>query len=206
MKSLQFIVPKQVIKYTSASRVKNTIMVKGTDLLAVTEVYLNNYPIEVWVKMTNTLLIIEVPEFLYNQSITSISLYGRVTDLSNASLSIELSDKSVEGMQKLVQRYVKYLLQTPGTNVFTPGGGGLNAMIGTNTTSEGKNINTRIIDAINSTNTLMFDEQANQLLPLSEKFLNASITSVTASEPDEIILSIKLLNQAGEVSNINLNI
>jgi hypothetical protein len=206
MKSLQFIVPKQIIKYTKATRNKNVLTIKGEELLKVTEVLLNNYTCDVWVKISDNTLLIEIPEFLHTQSITSIALFGKASNLSTATLSAEFNDKPVDGLQKLVQRYVKYLLQAPNSNAFTPGGGGLLSFIGTNTTEDGKNINSRVIDAISATNTLLFDEQAKQQLPLSEKLLGASVLGITASEPDEVIVSIKITNQAGVTATASVNL
>lgn len=206
MKSLQFIVPKQIIKYTKATRNKNVLTIKGEELLKVTEVLLNNYTCDVWVKISDNTLLIEIPEFLHAQSITSIALFGKASNLSTATLSAEFNDKPVDGLQKLVQRYVKYLLQAPNSNAFTPGGGGLLSFIGTNTTEDGKNINSRVIDAISATNVLVFDEQAKQQLPLSEKLLGASVLGITASEPDEVVVSIKITNQAGVTATAAVNL
>jgi hypothetical protein len=206
MKSLQFIVPKQIIKYTKATRNKNVLTIKGEELLKVTEVLLNNYTCDVWVKISDNTLLIEIPEFLHAQSITSIALFGKASNLSTATLSAEFNDKPVDGLQKLVQRYVKYLLQAPNSNAFTPGGGGLLSFIGTNTTEDGKNINSRVIDAISATNTLLFDEQAKQQLPLSEKLLGASVLGITAAEPDEVVVSIKITNQAGVTATAAVNL
>jgi hypothetical protein len=71
---------------------------------------------------------------------------------------------------------------------------------------DGKNINSRVIDAISATNTLLFDEQAKQQLPLSEKLLGASVLGITASEPDEVIVSIKITNQAGVTATASVNL
>jgi hypothetical protein len=88
MKSLQFIVPKQIIKYTKATRNKNVLTIKGEELLKVTEVLLNNYTCDVWVKISDNTLLIEIPEFLHTQSITSIALFGKASNLSTATLSV----------------------------------------------------------------------------------------------------------------------
>jgi hypothetical protein len=206
MRSLQFIIPKQIIQYNKVSRKGGTLTVQGTNLLSVTEILLNNYPVDVWVKVSDTLLLIEIPDFLQGVTIQNVSLYGKAINLSTAVLSAELNDKPIEGFQKLIQRWVKYLLQAPNSNVFTPGGGGLLDMVGRTTTDGGANIYSRVVDAVNVTNTLIFNEQTNQLLPLAEKLLGATIIGITTPSPDEIIVSIKITNQAGSATEFSINI
>lgn len=206
MRSLQFVVPKQIIQYDKVTRKGGTLTITGTNLLSVTEILLNSYSVEVWVKISDTLLLVEVPAFLQGITIESVSLYGKVTNLSNAMLSAEFNDKPVEGLQKLIQRWVKYLLQSPDSNVFNPGGGGLLAMVGTTVTNDNTNIYSRVVDAVNTTNKLVFDEQAGQLLPLAEKLLGATITGITTPSPDEVVVSIKITNQAGSASEFTISI
>jgi hypothetical protein len=206
MNALQFIIPKKQIKYKSANRNGQILILQGENFLEVDKIEINDQVITDYVKLSDNTIIIQLPNILSGVSITSIILLGRVVDLSTAVLVNELSDRIVSGPQKLIQRYIKYFLQSPNSNVFNSEGGGILKLIGQTNIDDDASIVSKLVDATNTAKNAVIREQANSSLPLSEKLLDVQIVDITLLAEDSIQIVKKLLNKAGQTTSFSLNI
>jgi hypothetical protein len=206
MTSLQFIIPKHQIKYKTATRKAQLLVLQGEDFLLVDTIEINSLTIKDYIKISDNTIIIQLPSILKNVPLSNIILLGRIKNLSNAVLINELSDTVVEGFQKLIQRYIKYFLQSPNSNIFSPSGGGVLKMIGQTTIDDGQSIISRLSDATKIAKDALIKEQSNLSLPLSEKLLDVQILNITMIADDNVQITKQIINKAGQNTSFNLNI
>lgn len=206
MKALQFIVPKQLIKYDSAKRKKDIVTIQGKNLLNVTSIEINEQTITEYIKISDNIIIAQLPTFLLQQPIEKLILLGPSLNNTNAVLVNELKDKSVSGTQKLIQRYIKIFLQSPNSNYFNKGGGGVLSMIGQTVIRDGQSIITRLLEATKITKEIIFAEQNVSRLPLNEKLLDVQILNIAMNNVDSVQLDKKIITKAGTESSFNLSL
>ena len=129
------------------------------------------------------------------------SNFTKTTSSSKLTFSIGNKTKTVEGILKLMQLFVKWLLQSPGSDVFnTERGGGLQEMVGRITDSRRMDgIIGVLTRAIQNTTSQIRSAQINTArLPLSERLLSADLIDFDVfSEHMEIRARIKLTSLAG---------
>jgi hypothetical protein len=208
-KQLEVIKFRDVVTVTALTRfVPNlsplTIEVIGEDFSSVEEVFVNDVKAPEIIVVNRTTLWVQLPEAAQNgiRSIEVISSAFTSFDQSKLSFKIGPRTKTIEGPLKLMQLFVKWMLQTPGSDIFNPArGGGLQELAGKVTTTRQMDpIIATITRSVNQTSTQIQRSQVAQpKLPLGERLLSADIVNVDVStQLMEAHLKISLLTMSGE--------
>lgn len=116
-----------------------SLVVQAETLQAVEQVLINGLASPSFVVYSETELVVEVPGVMQQAAITDILVLSSQASMTRQSM-IEFSLGSrvaaISGTQRLVQTFVRMLLRTPGSNLFSRTlGGGLITNIGRNITT-----------------------------------------------------------------------
>lgn len=137
MIDLRIIEIRDVLPVTSIEPVEGvdprTIRVRGSDLANVHELQINESPSPSIVIISGTEVLAQVPEALGDAPIRTVSAIShRLTKTKRSTITFAIGDTPgyVTGRERLIQSFLKLLLQTPGTDAFAPnlGGGVLKAV------------------------------------------------------------------------------
>ena len=180
-----------------------TLIVKGENFLSADRVLLND---------------IDVPEFLivdkntiYAQMPSNDTVIQTIEVVSSqftknvvgSKIMFELGNKTqkVDGLLKLVQLFTKWIMQSPGSDVFDPTrGGGLQDLVGkVGTTKDLQPVFAAITQAIQVTSDQIRAAQATQsALPLSERLLSATMVDLsTFDQQMEARVRVEIDSMAG---------
>jgi hypothetical protein len=201
---------KNVTKVSSSPPI---LQVTGEKFESATEVLINSISAQQWVATENDTILVYLPASLSTVPITSVAVITEdfVQNIPNL-VYFEIGSKiqAVEGIQKLIQNFVKILLQSPGSNKFQSVGGGLLKIAGQTLINGGdKTARTDIIDAVTRTKSYLFSAHSkNPKIPLAEKLLDAQVLSITVGEngKTDLIVSLAIKNRLGEQSSTNVAI
>ncbi len=195
-----------VLKVTKISSSPPILEVIGKSFVDATQVRLNDAIVTDWVLASSDRILVYIPSFLQKITIDTIVVLTEVLQSGDNFISFEIGYiEKVEGMDSLLQHFIKLLLQAPGTNVFNPIGGGILKLAGKNSVNFGTSIKADLIEAVDRTKNFILKDQANRKIPLSEKMANAEIVGLGFG-PDhtELILSILITNTLGQSISANI--
>lgn len=181
-----------------------TIEVKGVDFSTVAEVIINSVPSPEFVIINKQTMWVQLPDAAQNGISTIEVLSSKFTRTIAASkVLFQLGDKTraISGLPKLVQLFVKWLLQSPGSDIYDPSrGGGLQAIVGRiNSTRDMKAVTASITRAVDATVTQVRNSQVNQTkLAMSERLLSASLQDINVFEKQmEARARVRIISMAG---------
>jgi hypothetical protein len=181
-----------------------TLEVKGEDFRNVGQVFINEVSSPEFIIVSRGVMYVQVPTSV--ASIRTIEVISTdFTSTSQASkLQFEIGDKTstASGITKLMQLFVKWLLQSPGSDIFNPErGGGLLELVGQVGTSRkmGPVIST-VSRSIQNTVSQIRSAQVNVSgLPLSERLLSADLVDFDIFESQmEVRARVSLVSLAGQ--------
>ena len=164
-----------------------TVELRGTDFSSAETVNINETPVPEFMIVNKTTIYAQLPS--NDSPISSIEvLSSRFSrDVETAMLSFEVGNKTrkVDGILKLVQLFTKWILQSPGSDLFNPSrGGGLQQIVGKATT--GKDLQPVFASITRAVNTTVSQIRAVQInvpqLPLSERLLSADLVDMKIYE------------------------
>lgn len=164
-----------------------TVELRGTDFSSAETVNINETPVPEFMIVNKTTIYAQLPS--NDSPISSIEvLSSRFSrDVESAMLSFEIGNKTlkVDGILKLVQLFTKWILQSPGSDVFNPTrGGGLQQIVGKVATGRDMQpVFATITRAVNNTAAQIRAAQINTpQLPLSERLLSANLVDMRIYE------------------------
>lgn len=198
MRSLEYITPKYIIEFTSLSRTKNTLIIRGQNMNYVTNLYMNGQEVVDFIRLSDEVIIASIPTNLLKKQITPV-LYSSKKD-RDAILVPEITGKAIEGMHKLIQRYVKYFLQSPNSNIFNKQGGGVLDMRGM-LIEDKKQLTSKIYQATEIAKNAIQKEQKRYNLPPQERLLEVTIVSINMPQEDTLEVVQEITNAAGQTSS-----
>lgn len=156
-----------------------TIEIKGKDLRNVGQVVINDSPSPEFIIVNKTTIYAQLPSTVEVRSVELVgNRYTGVADYSKLDFEIGSKTRLVSGIQKLVQLFTKWILQSPGSDIFNPTrGGGLQDIVGQVTTSRNMApILGVVVRAVSSTTSQIRSAQVNTRgLPLDERLLSAEV-------------------------------
>lgn len=127
MIDLRVIEVRDILPVTSIEPLQDfeprTVRVRGSDLANVHEIYINEEPSPDIVILSATEALAQVPTVLANtaiRTVTAISQRLTRTPRSTITFAIGNTPGYITGRDRLVQTFLKLLLQTPGTDAFSP--------------------------------------------------------------------------------------
>jgi hypothetical protein len=213
----QVVFPQEAIRLTSVQNVPGmpvrTLEVLGEDFRSAAEVYLNDVPAPEFVVVTPTKLLVEVPEILTTQTITSVTVLSNRLTLTRKSLvrfRIGPRPSKVRGIMRLMQLFLRVLFTKPGTDIFAPkaGGNGLKSIGQSIASDEGGDIVSNLVIAVDLSERQIIQIQArNQSTPPDERLLAARLVKAGFNKSETALFAtVELLNQAGESALANLEL
>jgi len=177
--------------------------IRGTDFSKVVTVYLNGIPSPDIVPVTQTRLIVQIPDSLVGISINTIEVFSSgliLTERTKVVFTLEKNLK-VGGFMRLIQYFVKMLLQGPNTDTFDSAGGGMLKMVGSVFTDRQESMEARVRSAVDNTARVVSTrQQRDPRIPLDERLLSADVVGVKAvPKTGQVNARIALRNQTGQV-------
>lgn len=189
-----------------------TLEVTGDDFSSANEVFVNEVKApEIIIVNKNTMWVV-LPESA-RERIDSIEvLSSNFTKTTQSQLRFRLGNKTktVSGILKLTQLFVKWLLQSPGSDIFNPQrGGGLQELAGRVSTM--KSLDPIMATVVRSVNTTASQIQKAQTgrpdLPMSERLLAADILDLGVSDKTlEARVHIGLRAMSGEGARASIEL
>lgn len=179
--------------------------VRGDDFRKASVVRVNDVVIPVFRVINKGTMWITLPDDVSRELRTvEVDSYG-FTKTNNASKVIfEIGEQTrkISGMLKLLQLYTKWLLQTPGSDIFNPGrGGGLQEVAKQVVDIEKMNfIMSAVTRSVDRTTRQIKTAQTGAAnLPLDERLLDSHIQEVTRSyEKLGVQIRVMVVSVAGE--------
>ena len=161
-----------------------SLEIMGNKLLQADEVWINDIPAPEYAKLSNSRLVAQIPSSQVRSSIRKVSVLATKPSPDRQSIlrfEAGATFSQMKGLEKLVQQFVKLLLQTPGSDAFSPAlGGGLQTIIGKVVSKRHtQGLAASLVNAVNRTRDQIFSLQANDTrIPPDEKLLRADTQGV----------------------------
>lgn len=180
------------------------IEIKGEDFRSVERVVINDQNAPDFIVVNQKTIYVQIPGSVERIKTIEVlsSKFTRSTKASKLSYEVGPKTRKVDGILKLMQLFTKWLLQTPGSDIFNPErGGGLLALIGTVGTNKSMDsVIGAVSRSVESTVSQMRSSQINVVgLPLSEQLLSAAVTDFDIFERQmEARVKVALSSMAGE--------
>lgn len=186
----------------------------GQDFRSVDEVLINESPSPDVVVLSQTRLIAQLPDFLQKSlDVRSVSVLSRrltITDRSYLRFRISDTPGVVKGILRLVQLFLKVLLQTPGTDIWNrkAGGGALKNIGETFGMDQGADIISDFVIAVDSTSRQIIATQGRESrIPRDERLLAAKVISVGYDRNlGALLAAVEITSQAGRAATANLEL
>lgn len=161
-----------------------SVEIIGNKLLQADEVTINDLPSPEFVKLSNSKIIAQMPLSQARSSVRKVSVLASSPNPDRRSiLRFEAGPtfSKLKGLEKLIQQFTKLLLQTPGSDAFSPElGGGLQTIIGQGVSRKHtQGLAASLVSAVNRTRDQIFSLQSNDSrIPPDEKLLRADTQGV----------------------------
>jgi hypothetical protein len=190
-----------------------TLEIKGRDFRSVEKVIINEVPAPEFILVNSTTIWAQLPSVALNRISTVEVVSSQLTRTNESSkLSFEIGDKSrtTSGIIKLLQLFTKWLLQSPGSDIFNPGiGGGLQEIVGkVLSTRKMEPVLAAITRSVQTTTTQIRTAQMNQpTLSLDERLLSAQVVDLNIYEQQmEARVKIEIRSVAGKQAAAELGL
>ncbi len=177
-----------------------SIIVRGIDFSSVESVLINGVTAPEHAVLSRTELIAQVPEDQEDAIITDVSVLSTqltMTDKSLVALTVGTRVKSISGIPRMMQVFLRQLLRSPGSNIFHPrSGGGLVKRVGT---IMSPNAAADAAVAVSAARQYIINVQStDRRIPPSERLLSAEVAGLRADpQGTSLFMTIVLTNHAG---------
>lgn len=185
----------------------------GEDFRSVDEVLINTIPSPDVIIISKTRLLAQVPPQIQQDRVVTISVTSRkltITPRSFLRFRISATPSKVRGILRLVQKFLKILFTTPGTDIFSPrvGAAGLRNIGQTFGADQGNEIVSDFIIAVNNTARQIVSFQARDpSIPRDERLLSAKVLSSGFNRQEgALVVTVELTSQAGRAALANLEL
>ena len=213
---LQVVYPQQAIVLNNVRVLPGPpriIDVVGADFSSVDEVLINRVESPDVVVLSKTRLVAQVPDSLLDQQLLSVIILSRRLTMSSRSVlrfRIGNTPGKVSGVLRLVQKFLKILFSTPGSDIFNRqmGGGALRSVGQTFGVEDGGDILNNMVVAIDTTSRQVLALQSrNPSLPREERLLSAKILRAGFNKEEGALdIAVEITNQAGQAAMANLEL
>lgn len=212
---VQVVFPQEVVPLNAVRILPGvsprSVDVLGTDFRAIDEVLINDMPSPDVVIVSKKRLLAQVPDALKNETLTSITVISNkltVTAKSLIKFRLGKTPSKVSGILRLVQIFLKILLTTPGTDIFSPRVGG-NALQDIGLTfgkdQGGTVVSDFVISVSNTQRQIQAIQARDPTIPQTERLLSAVVTRAGFNRAEAaLVVSIELTSQAGRSATANL--
>jgi len=210
----------QVLEYRDSAPIREvgifttspfTLDIKGSGFTDVAVVTINGVRSPEFIVLSGSRILAQVPRSQVSSAIEGVVVFvatGRLQAKSVIDLqAVVTAGKRASGFTHLVQSFLKTLLTTPGSDIFSPSsGGGLLPLVGSIGTSG--DILARSKNAVAAAASQLITKQTmNTRLNNSEKLQAAELLSATfSSTTGTVDLRIKLTALDGSTSSASLSL
>lgn len=185
------------------------LKIEGVDFRSAVEVFVNDYPVDVFIKESRGIIIAEAPDALGSDPVTSVLvLNASLTATERSIVRFRLVPAEVSGIVRLLQLFIKLLLTTPGTDLYSPDkGAGLQNMVAMAVsgarTNEATAQFTFMVNRVRDQITAMQAQATG--IPADERLATAKVVSVDFDKTTSTLRGrIFLATVAGEQALANL--
>lgn len=193
--------------------VPRTLQLFGPDLSSVSEVWMNEQVSPSILVRSSTHILAQVPDSIGGKPVRTISAISHKVSTSARSkitFSFGTSPKYISGSERLVQCFLKLLLQSPGTDRFNPflGGGILRAVGQMGQRAGAATLVADVQSAVDRARGQLLSLQAQESnLSVEEKLLYARLLKAEFNQQEgALFCSIDLANQAMQSSLVSLEV
>lgn len=214
MKDFSIIAARVLLKVHSVAPIRGfnppSVVVLGDKLNLTQEVFYNELKVTEFVVSAPNRLVVRIPESQVGKEFVGIQVFSSVNVTKTSSaLSFELIKplRQIEGIERLVQSWMIVFFTSPGSDVFDlKSGGGVRAIIGKNTNTQGKGVSADLALAIERTqNELLRLQSQNSKIPLSEKLLSATLSAMNYDDRTTTLsATVALKNMLGEQAEVSV--
>lgn len=214
---LQVVFPQQIIPLTGVRFLSgfapSTLDILGDDFTSLSQVRINDLVSPDVVIVSASRILAQVPDGLQGATVTSVVATSTQLALTAKSLlqfQLGTVTQKVSGILRLLQRFLKILFTTPGTDIFnrTLGGGALGIVGNTFSQDQSTFIVSSLVIAVNTTQRQLLSlDSRNTNSPRSERLLAARVLQANYNRPEASLdVAIEVTSQAGRSATANLNI
>ena len=181
-----------------------TLEILGEDFSSVEEVYLNEVRFTTYIVVNRNVLWLVLPLNLGELRTVEVvsGNFTKTAASSKLEFKIGMRPRRIEGILKLVQLYTKWMLQSPGSDIFQPRrGGGLQDIAGSLISLDRMDpILSALTRAIQTTTAQIRESQVKmQGLSMDERLLDAVLLDVDRSEQRlEVRVRVHVISMAGD--------
>lgn len=182
-----------------------SILLTGKDFNSALRVLINGIECPEFVVLSSTRMLVQLPDSVRRSyQINTIEVISARITLSGNSyvdFSVGAPFGKSAGIEKLMQWFVKILLQRAGSDLYHPeAGGGLLDYVGSTTVMDASGgMAASISKAIDATYRFMQKSQMGMSLPPNEKILSAQLVGLDPVESGtSVAIKIRLISMAGE--------
>ena len=188
MIDIKVITIKDILPVNRVSFIPNfsplSLNIEGSLLTQANEVLINDIDAPEFMVITNNRLIAQVPDSQVNSRLKSVTVLATKPSADRTSILHFDAGKTfsrLQGLEKLVQYFVKLLLQNPGTDIFNPTeGGGVLGLVGRVVSkNDSTSLSASLVSAVNQTRDQILARQ-NKIsrIPSDERLLRADTQAV----------------------------
>lgn len=216
MPTLETIKFRDLIRVNAVSGIVNrdplVVRVEGEDFTNVDEVLVNDIKVEEFIVVNQKEMLITMPGSVRQIRTVSVrsSNFTRTSAASFVDYKVGDKTRAVSGILRLTQLFVRYLLTSPGSDIFNPGeGGGLQDAVGVlGSTNKTAPILAAVSRSVQQAADQIVRNQLSQTnLPLDERLLTATVLELgTTASLDEVVARVLLTSYAGTDATVNLQL
>lgn len=120
-------------------------------------------------------------------------------------VSFDMSSKTIEGIDELVQVVVLSLMNTPGKDVLHANkGGGIPSLIGYNISNENELFG-EIAERISKSEREILEDQIGLDLDAEAKLKSINVKSISRGEDeDTILVTLQIVNELGRIAEVTI--
>lgn len=188
-----------------------TLDIRGADFSSAEEVHINGVPSPDFVILSKTRVLAQIPD-LGGDAITKVEAYSsNLTRFDESRLVFGLGrhSKTVSDIEQLLQRFLKLVFTTPGSDAFnTSHGGGIKDNVGALTDVEGRSITAGVTISLNTAKNQMIQMQnRDPNISASERLLDATIIdSVWNARTMTLNVKLVVTNETGATVSTQIGI
>lgn len=207
--TLEVIKFRDVIRVTDVTRfvpglAPLTVELRGEDFSLAEEVEINDVRVPEFIIINKTTIFAQLPENVKTVRRLSVVSAGFTRTAEASRIEYRVGDKTraISGILKLTQLFIRWLLTSPGSDIFNPqDGGGLQevaAVVGN--TKRPEPVMAAVVRAVTQTaDQIRRSQQSSPGLPLSERLLSATIEDLgVISDSEEVRIRVRLESFAGD--------
>lgn len=178
------------------------IRLRGSGFAETTGVYVNGVLCPEWIVLSDTLISARVPEAVRKAVIDSIEVRVPAASGQPVVLVQELQDTPTSGPGQVAQTFLKLLLTSQGSDIFSPEvGGNIGALIGGNIDAAGLRL--AISQAIDRVSVALQREATTR--PRTERFATAQLIGCDAAD-GRAEIRLRILTLAGEAALVGVEL